>query len=124
MILPRTKKIGKSTHGKETYYYTAGNSEDGLMAVEDIKKMKGNMELETSVHDKVKGSVKGEYETTKVYSGKDIDSKKILRESSDLATDSPYHDNVFQDEFTEEIISTMGPRVKKASGGVVELLRL
>ena len=22
---------------KETYYYTAGNSEDGLMAVEDIK---------------------------------------------------------------------------------------
>ena len=50
------------------------------MAVEDIKKMKGNMELETSVHDKVKGSVKGEYDTTKVYSGKDIDSKKILRE--------------------------------------------
>ena len=120
--LAKNKKISKSTHGKETYY-GVGNSEDGLMAVEDIKKMKGNMELETSVHDKVKGSVKGEYDTTKVYSGKDIDSKKILRESSDLA-DFPYHDNVFQDEFTEEIISTMGSRVKKVSGGLVDLLSL
>ena len=121
--LAKNKKISKiGTHGDETLYGVS-NSEDGLMAVEDIKKMKGNMELETSVHDKVKGSVKGEYDTTKVYSGKDIDSKKILRESSDLA-DFPYHDNVFQDEFTEEIISTMGSRVKKVSGGLVDLLRL
>ena len=121
--LAKNKKIGKSTHGKETSYYTAGNSEDGLMAVEDIKKMKGNMELETSVHNKVKGSVKGEYDTTKVYSGKDIDSKKILRESSDLATDSPYHDNVFQDEFTEEIINTI-KKEKMASGGIAGELHL
>ena len=51
------KKIDKSIHGKETYY-GVGNSEDGLIAVEDIKKMKGDMELETSVSNKVKGSIK------------------------------------------------------------------
>ena len=117
--LAKNKKISKiGAHGDETLYGVS-NSEDGLMAVEDIKKMKGNMELETSVHDKVKGSVKGEYDTTKVYSGKDIDSKKILRESSDLA-DFPYHDNVFQDEFTEEIINTI-KKEKMASGGMARV---
>ena len=121
--LAKNKKIGKSTHGKETSYYTAGNSEDGLMAVEDMKKMKGDMELETVVHDKVKDSVKGKYETTKVYGGKDIDSKKILDETADLATDSPYHDNVFQDEFTEEIINTI-KKEKMASGGIAGELHL
>ena len=114
-ILNDLTKDNKIIKDKSGAYY-ANNSEDGLIAVENIKNKKGGMELETSVHDKVKGSVKGEYDTTKVYSGKDIDSKKILRESSDLATDSPYHDNVFQDEFTEEIINTI-KKEKMASGG-------
>ena len=117
--LAKDKKIIKDKSGA----YYANNSEDGLIAVENIKNKKGGMELETSVHDKVKGSMKGEYETTKVYSGKDIDSKKILRESSDLATDSPYHDNVFQDEFTEEIINTI-KKEKMASGGIAGQLHL
>ena len=122
--LAKNKKIEKSIDGKETYYGVA-NSEDGLMAVEDIKKMKGDMEIETTVSDKVKNSLKGEYETTKIYSGKDIDSKTILKESADdLVTDPIYANPVFTDEFTEEIINTINPVVKKASGGIAGQLHL
>ena len=122
--LAKNKKIEKSIDGKETYYGVA-NSEDGLMAVEDIKKMKGDMEIETTVSDKVKNSLKGKYETTKIYSGKDIDSKTILKESADdLVTDPIYADPVFTDEFTEEIINTINPIVKKASGGIAGQLHL
>jgi hypothetical protein len=121
--LAKNKKIEKSIDGKETYYGVA-NSEDGLMAVEDIKKMKGDMEIETTVSDKVKNSLKGEYETTKIYSGKDIDSKTILKESADdLVTDPIYANPEFTDEFTEEIINIISPKkVTKAEGGIADLL--
>ena len=98
--------------------YISNTSEDAAMAVEKIKNKNGKMQVETTVGEKTKGAVKGEYESTKIYSGKDIDSRKILHETSELATDSPYHDNVFHDEFTEDIINIISPKkVKKAEGG-------
>jgi hypothetical protein len=102
--------------------YISNTSEDAAMAVEKIKNKNGKMQVETTVGEKTKGAVKGEYESTKIYSGKDIDSRKILHETSELATDSPYHDNVFHDEFTEDIINIISPKkVKKGEGGAVGL---
>ena len=117
--LVKSKQMIKDEFGG----YISNTSEDAAMAVEKIKNKKGTMQVETTVPEKTPGAVKGEYESTKIYSGKDVDAKKILNETAELATDSPYHDNVFHDEFTEEIINIISPKKAKqlASGGRVGL---
>jgi len=133
------KILEKLTKGKDsdlTYQdglFVPGNSEEAAMVVQKlIAGHKPNWRLNTATTQiynpatksfaHPKGSVKEAYETTKTYSGKDLNKKKIMDEADDIIASepSPYHHGVqVHDEYLDDILDQI--EYKKAEGGRIGL---
>ena len=129
------KILEKLTRGKDsalTYQdglFVPGNSEEAAMVVQKIiAGHKPNWRLNTAtkqIYDKKtksfvhpKGSEKGAYEHSKIYSGKDLNKKNIMDEADDLIASEPssYHNQtIVHDEYFDNILDQI--TTKKAEGG-------
>ena len=112
-------------------FFSPSGSEDAAMLVEKIiASHKPNWRINTATTQRYnpatksfahpKGSVKEKYETTKNYSGKDLNKKTIMKEADDMiASDlSPYDSGIqVHDEYFDDILDQI--TIKKASGGRV-----
>ena len=110
-------------------FFSPGDSEDAAGLVEEIiKKHKPNWSINTATTEiynpatksfaHPKGSVKETYETTKNYSGKDLNKKTIMKEADDMIASepSPYHRGIeVHDEYFDDILDQI--TVSKAKGG-------
>ena len=108
----------KEVKSKYGNYFEPDTAEDASVIVNKIKP-NAKMQIETAVGNKVKGSVKGAYENTKVYSGKNINKNTILDEADGMLADDMggYSKRQFNDEFVEDIIDQLSTKVTKAEGG-------
>ena len=108
----------KEVKSKYGNYFEPDTAEDASVIVNKIKP-KAKMQIETAVGNKVRGSVKGAYENTKVYSGKNINKNTILDEADGMLADDMggYSKKQFNDEFVEDIIDQLSTKVTKAKGG-------
>ena len=131
--------LDELTKGKDsalTYQdglFIPGNSEEAALVVEKIiAGHKPNWRLNTAtkqIYDKKtqsfvhpKGSEKGAYEQSKIYSGKDLNKKNIIDEADNMIASeySPYHNQtVVHDEYFENILDQI--ITKKAEGGRIGL---
>ncbi len=114
-------------------YVPGGGSEEAAYLVEKIiAKSNPNWRVNTATTQVYtpatksfahpKGSVKGAYEHSKTYSGKDLNKKTIMKEADDLIASerSPYHNQtIVHDEFLDDILNQV--TTKKAEGGRIGL---
>jgi len=140
--------LEKLTKGKDSFFtkqktttsmdnidelYIPGNSEEAAVAVQKIiAGHKPNWRINTATTQiynpatksfaHPKGSIEGAYETTKSYSGKNLNKKTIMKEADDLIASEPgpYHtQTIVHDEYFDDILDQI--TTKKAEGGRIGL---
>ena len=120
---------------KDKTGFLIDEAESAVDAVENIKKAKGNISLNTQVGSKVKGAKPEKYKdmdmgySTKTYGSKEINKKTILNEVDDMYAHDMggYSKKHFDNESVEEIIDIItkkaeGGRVGLYKGGIIDLL--
>ena len=127
------KDLLTSLTKQDGLYVPGGGSEEAAWIVEKIiAKHKPNWRLNTAtkqIYDKKtrsfvhpKGSEKGAYEHSKIYSGKDLNKKNIIDEVDDLIAGerNPYDTRIeVHDEYFDDILDQI--TTKKAEGGRIGL---
>jgi hypothetical protein len=127
------KDLLTSLTKQDGLYVPGGGSEEAAWIVEKIiAKHNPNWRLNTATTQiynpatksfaHPKGSIEGAYETTKSYSGKNLNKKTIMKEADDLIASepSPYHSGIeVHDEFLDDILNQV--EYKKAEGGRIGL---